>query len=273
MCVALCFNVSSFSQNTDKTDFLFPVNQATLFGIGKSFITDTYLSPLEYNGVSYSMLHERFKRTKWLHAKLHTQQQFQIEIAATKNPQKTASAYFGNIAYDLHGFYPLFSKNSFRLLGGVGWNFSLGGIYNVRNSNNPGSLKLATNFTLSALAFYNWRYFTLRWQLSSPFAGIFFCPEYGHSYYEIFTLGNNDGTVHFSSLHNQTALKNYMTVDFPIHNFTLRVGYLGSYYRTHVNNITTRLVSHQLMIGLAMESINFGGKRIRKSKWLKSSYY
>jgi len=158
-------------------------------------------------------------------------------------------------------------------LGGGGWEASLGGIYNERNSNNPGSLKVSTNLNLSAMALYNWRWLTFRWQLSTPFAGMFFSPEYGHSYYEIFTLGNDKGTVHFGSFHNQLSLRNYFTVDVPLRNITLRAGYLGNYYKTDVNELVTKIVSHQFMLGLAFESLNFGGKKARRNSLLKSSYY
>jgi hypothetical protein len=123
------------------------------------------------------------------------------------------------------------------------------------------------------MALYNWRWLTFRWQLSTPFAGMFFSPEYGHSYYEIFTLGNDKGTVHFGSFHNQLSLRNYFTVDVPLRNITLRAGYLGNYYKTDVNELVTKIVSHQFMLGLAFESLNFGGKKARRNPLLKSSYY
>lgn len=250
-----------------------PVNQATLFGIGKAFLNDTYLSPLRYDGVSLSLMHDRIKGTGYCSGKLLLQQQFLIHTAITQNPTASASEYYGNIQYRLTGFYPVLTAPDFRLFGGGGWDASLGGIYNVRNSNNPGSLKVSTNFNFSAMAIYNWKIFTFRWQLATPFAGVFFSPEYGHSYYEIFSLGNNKGTIHFGSFHNQLALRNYFTVDVPVGNITLRGGYLGDYYRTHVNKLTTRIISHQFMIGLAVESLNFGGEKVRENRSIPSVYY
>ena len=123
-------------------------------------------------------------------------------------------------------------------------------------------MKLSTNFSLSAMAIYNWKIFTFRWQLTTPFAGMLFSPEYGHSYYEIFTLGNNKGTLHFASFHNLQALRNYFSIDVPVHNITFRAAYLGDYYDTHVSELVTRIVSHQFMIGFAVESLNFGGKKV-----------
>ncbi len=264
----VCSISLSAQENTFKS-----TNQATLLGVGKAFLTDTYLSPLEYNGLTMSLLHDRISPTKHFNEKLLLQQQFQLQVAFTKNPSASASEYFGEVSYNVNGFYPFYESEKFRFFGGGGLDASLGGIYNVRNSNNPGSLKTSVNLDLSAMAIYNWRRFTFRWQVSTPFLGMFFSPEYGQSYYEIFSLGNGKGTVRFASLQNQLALRNYFTVDIPINKITIRTGYLGDFYRTDVNDIITKIVSHQFMVGLAVESLNFGGFNAKDSKKLKSSYY
>jgi len=129
-------------------------NEATLFGIGKSFLTDTYLSPLEYEGMSFSLLHDRLNGSKLFKGKLLMQQQFQLQIATTKNPTKTASSYYGNIYYGINGFYPLVRNDKFRFFAGGGAIGELGGIYNERNSNNPGSLKVSVNLDEAAMAMY-----------------------------------------------------------------------------------------------------------------------
>ncbi|MDO5523597.1 MAG: DUF3316 domain-containing protein [Bacteroidia bacterium] len=264
----VCSISLSAQENTFKS-----TNQATLLGVGKAFLTDTYLSPLEYNGLTLSLLHDRISPTRLFNEKLILQQQFQMQVAFSKNPSASASEYFGEVTYMATGLYPFFRNNNFRFYGGAGLDTSLGGIYNVRNSNNPGSLKASANLGLSAMATYDWRRFTFRWQVSTPFAGMFFSPEYGQSYYEIFSLGNGKGTVRFASFQNQLALRNYFTVDIPINNFTIRTGYLGNYYRTDVNDIITKIVSHQFMVGFAVESLNFGGFKAKKNNRLKSSYY
>ena len=249
------------------------VNQSTLFGVGNMMLTDTYLSPLEYSGTSLSLLHERLNFSSLLKGKLIWQQQFFLQAASTDNPIGNAKTYFGNIDYRLNSFYPILKSSSFRLLGGIGADLSLGGIYNIRNSNNPAQLKTAINLNASLLAFYQWKLLTLRWQVSSPFLGAFFSPEYGHSYYEIFVLGNDQGTIHLSSPANQRGLRNYITVDYPVGKVTFRAGYLRNYYRTDVNNLITSISSHQFVIGLVFESLNFGGKEVEKNNWLKSVYY
>lgn len=246
------------------------VNRSTLAGIGNAYITDTYLSPLEYNGTSFSLLNENLKATRYFDGALLLQQQFEIQIAQTKNPAKSASAYYGNVVYDLNGYYPIIETPNFRLLGGGGWDLSLGGIYNERNTNNSGSIKVSTNLNVNVMSFYNWKKFTFRWQLGSPFLGMFFSPEYGHSYYEIFSLGNSKGVVNLASFHNQLALRNYFTVDYPLKKITVRLGYLGDYYKTDVNSLITKINSHQLMVGLVFESENIGGRKVSRAS---SVYY
>ena len=153
--LTICSNSLSAQENVMKS-----ANQATLLGVGKAFLTDTYLSPLEYSGLTISLLHDHINPTKHFNEKLLLQQQFQIQLAFTKNPSASASEYFGYVSYNFNGIYPFFKNEKFRLFGGGGLNASLGGIYNVRNTNNPGSLKTSVNLDLSAMAIYNWRRFT-----------------------------------------------------------------------------------------------------------------
>ncbi|HZJ79406.1 MAG TPA: DUF3316 domain-containing protein [Dysgonamonadaceae bacterium] len=248
------------------------VNQSTLFGVGSMILTDTYLSPLEYNGLSLSIFHERLNATPHFKGKLLIQQQFFLQGASTDNPISNAKTYYGNVDYHLHGFYPIVKTNSFRLLAGAGTELSIGGIYNIRNSNNPAQLKTSINLNASMLAFYKWRLLTLRWQVTTPLIGAFFSPEYGQSYYEIFVLGNDSGIVHFALPTNQRGLRNYITADYPIGKITLRAGYLRNYYRTETNDLVTSISSHQFMIGLAFESLSFGRRDIEQNDWLKSVY-
>ena len=228
-----------FAQSHLLVEEIHTVNHSTMFGIGKVYLSDSYLSPLTYSGISMTLLHDRLRRTPHLSGRMLLQQQFQIQVGITENPTASASEYYGDISYYLTGFYPL----------------------------------LQTNLNASVMALYNFRWATLRWQLSTPFVGMFFSPEYGHSYYEIFTLGNNKGTVHPGSFHNQLSLRNFFTVDVPLRKVTLRAGYLGDYYQSHVNELTTKIVIHQFMLGLAFESLNFGGRSAGNREWLRSSYY
>ncbi len=268
--------INIFVINAQRQADFYPIatqNSSTMMGIGQTALTDTYLSPLKYKGVSFSLLHENLRLTGLFDSKMVLQQQFQLQTAFTKNATSTASEYFGEIAYNATGLYPFVANEKFRLLGGTGVNASLGGIYNARNSNNPGSLKSTINLTLSGMAIYNWRKFTFRYQVSTPLAGVFFSPAYGQSYYEIFSLGNDKGVVNWGSFHNQLSLRNYFTVDVPVGNLTIRGGYLGNYYRTSANDLKTIISSHHFVLGLVYETFGFAGMKSKDKSKIKSAYY
>lgn len=267
--IVVAFSSFLFSQD-DKTK---SVNNATVVAVGQASLTDTYLSPLKYRGTNISILNERIGAAGFINDNLLLRQQFYITTAFTKNPSSSVSEYYGDLSYNVAGLYPVWQFDNFRLLAGGGFDASLGGIYNVRNSNNPGSLKTSINMELAAMATYNWKRFTFRWHVNTPFAGMFFTPGYGQSYYEIFSLGNGKGTVQFASFNNYLALQNYFTVDVPLNKATVRVGYLGNYYKTDINYLYTNISTHQFVLGLALESLNFGGKRAKNSKHMESVFY
>ncbi len=274
--IVLLYPIATFAllsrQSIDSLQ-LKSTNQATVFGLGNVQLTDTYLSPMKYSGGSLMILHERIKPTSWLDNKLILQHQFELQIAAAKNPRGSASEYFGKVSYNLGALHPMLYNNTFRAWAGADWKSFLGGLYNARNTNNPGSVKAYSNIQLTAMALYQWKIFTFRWQLTTPIFGILFSPDYGHSYYEMFSLGNKKGILNFASLHNQQALTNYLTVDCPVKNITFRLAYRGDYYTSKVNNLVTKISSHHLTVGVAVESINFGGQKTRKQPWLQSLYY
>lgn len=270
--LVLCVANAALGQSEQKIATKKAVNQGTLFGVGSMILTDTYLSPLEYNGLSLSLFYERLNATSMFNNKMLLQQQVLLQGASTDNPISNAKTYYGNIDYHLHGFYPILNANSFRLLGGAGTELSIGGVYNIRNSNNPAQLKTSINLNASLMAFYKWKQLTLRWQITTPLMGAFFSPGYGQSYYEIFVLGNDSGTIHFATPSNQRGLRNYITADYPIGKVTLRAGYLRNYYRAKANNLITSISSHQFVIGLAFESLSFGRRDLLNNDWLKSVY-
>ena len=75
---------------------------------------------------------------------------------------------------------------------------TLGGLYNLRNSNNPATAKAAIDLGATAMASYHFYIsrlpVTLRYQVSLPVIGTFFSPEFGQSYYEMFGIGNCSGS-------------------------------------------------------------------------------
>ena len=267
----------SVTAQTDGKERPWSVNDGTLIGIGGYRVKDTYLSPLQYSGWGMRILNERMKVVSLMDYRVSRQQIINVDIASTRNPAETARDFSGFVDYSLGYHYRFHPAENLKILTGASVRGEFGFIYNTRNGNNPASAKADIGLNLSAMAIYTFKIkeypLTVRYQVETPFAGVLFSPHYGQSYYEIFDLGNYKDVVRFSSFHNKFALRNYVTVDFPVCNFTLRLGYLNSSYRTNVNYIKGHVISNSFMIGIVKEFVSFGGKRLKNNNKYDSAYY
>ena len=215
---------------------------------------DTYLSPFIYQGWGGRIFNERITG---LSDKFSRQRIIGVDLATTKNPAENVNDFgvFVDYAHTYH--YHVFNGNDFNILAGASAYVMGGFIYNTRNGNNPLSAKadvsLSFSLMLSYILWVNNSPVTLRYQGMLPFAGVFFAPPYGASYYEMFNEGNLSDVLAFNSFHNKLDLKNYVTIDIPIYTQTLRLGYLSSYYSSDVHSIQTRIFSNTFMIGWVKE--------------------
>lgn len=241
------------------------VTRATLYGAGFTNIYDTYLSPQEYKGVEFRVSRESMRMTRWMDGRISQQTFFQANFGYTHNKvdnNNTMSA-LANWNYGLHYNFPL--TPNFTLLAGAVADLNGGFVYNLRNGNNPASARAYVNLAASGMAIWKLRIrqypITLRYQLNLPVMGVMFSPNYGQSYYEIFTLGNADGVVRFTSLHNQPSLRQMLTADFPVGRARMRLAYLCDLQQSHVNDIKTHAYSHVFMVGFVKEFYLLGNKK------------
>ncbi len=272
-CLAIC------SLQAQEDEVPASVNAATLIGVGGYDLMDTYLTPgsrIPYRGWGIRILDERMKLTRLLSGRISRQQIVSADFSVTQNGAGTARALSGFLDYTLGYHYRFEPLPDLRLLAGASAHAMVGFVYGTRSSNNPASAKADVDVSVSAMALYHLKIkgypFTLRYQLEVPFLGFLFSPHYGQSYYEIFDQGNTSGIIRFSSLHNKQAMKNYLTVDFPVGRFTFRAGYLNSLYYLDVNGIQSHIFSHSFMIGIVKEFISLGGKK-KSAPRHRSAYY
>ena len=127
----------------------------------------------------------------------------------------------------------------------------------MRITNNPASARAFTNLEASAMASRHVKIknypLTFRYQVNVPVVGAMFSPHYGQSYYEIFTLGNSDGVIQFTSLHTQPSVRQMLSIDFPVRYAKLRFSYMADLQQSDVNNIKTHTYSHVFMVGFVKD--------------------
>ena len=239
-----------------------PVVHATLLGIGGTRQLETYLSPLEYRGPQFHVMHEALRGTGMADGRVSLQTLWFTNFAYTKNPTERGRTLSGDISFDAAWHYKLIDhhangagiSNSFRLLLGPQIGTTVGALYNTRNGNNPVQALASVRLSASASAIYSfhlWRQpFIARYQLDVPLLGAKFSPNYGQSYYEIFSLGHYDHNVCLTHPFNAFSSRHLLTLDVPLHVTTLRVGYLCDLRQSHVNEIKYHSYSHAFMVGI-----------------------
>ena len=226
--------------------------RSTLFGIGYTNILDTYLSPVEYKGMEIRMLRENMKMTDLMDGQVSSQSMFQLYVSITKNHANTGNEW-GGILNGIQAWHYHWEIGDLKLLAGPMIDLNFGFLYNTRNSNNPAQAIANINLDASGMAIYHFHIkkhpFIARYQLNIPFAGVMFSPDYGQSYYEIFELEHSNRNVLFTSVHNRPSFRQFLTLDVPVRNSCIRIGYMCDIQQSKVNHIKSHQWSHTLMLG------------------------
>jgi len=253
------------------------INEGTLVGAGGYMMKDSYLSNEKYGGVGFRFLNERMRLTKIANNRISRQNIVSVDISSVMNGARNANFLSAFVDYSYGFHYRFIQVPDFKILVGGNIHGMLGMVYNTRNGNNPLTVHADFDLNFSLIAIYEFRIkkapFAIRYQFESPFVGLLFSPVYEQSYYEIFSLGNTAEIYNFNSFHNKFAIRNYLTLDFPLGSATVRVGYLGSYYTTDIKEIDRYIISHNVMLGFVKEFVAFGGRELRRRHLFNSAYY
>lgn len=227
--------------------------RAFSIGGGITNLLDTYLSPLKYEGAHAMIMSERFSQTKAESGRWFSQSLFALHTDYTLVAQGRGMMVSGMADYTYSYYYRPLHTQRWNLYAGAQGQGRIGGIYNLRNSNNPAQLKLGINIAASAMASYRLRLrntpMSLRLQADMPLLGLAFAPDYRQSYYEIFYLGNSEGCVHATSPFNNLSLRSRVCYDVEFRPCTLRLTLMEDLYHWQLGGQQYRMFTHSVMIG------------------------
>ena len=225
------------------------------FSLGGGFTTllDTYLSPLTYKGGHVAMMDERFAQTTAPSGRWFAQSLFSLHGDYTLAAEGRGLTVGGMTDYAYTYYYRPLHTDRWSLYVGPQGQLRIGGIYNLRNSNNPAQLKLGVNLAASAMGKYRFALWgtpmSVRLQADVPLFGAAFAPDYGQSYYEIFYLGHSEGCVYMTSLHNNLSLRTHLSYDVQFRSCTVRLTWLEDLYHWRLGGQQYRMFTHSVMIG------------------------
>ena len=239
------------------------LEKASLISVGYTNLLDTYLSQEKATGLELRYTWEKANRrplkamidnTAHTSVLSHWSYLFTQEAFVTKAGTRGNSNSFLGAMYNLrYGWHYNFDPKPLNVRVGLLGDFTLGGLYNTRNSNNPAQMRLSLNIDPSVLA--TWRFnikgkpFALHYEAAMPWVGIAFSPNYGQSYYEIFTRGNYDHNVVFVSPFSGLQLHQMLTFDFRLWRTTFTVGYLSDIRQMRANSLKYHQYTHALTLG------------------------
>lgn len=229
--------------------------KAVMVAIGAANVLDTYLSAEQYKGTEFRIIAENRSKIspKRLSHLLSHHGCFTSLDNRAGNSNEISGVY--NFQYFIYYHWRIAHHWSVQTGGGI--DAQLGVLYNTRNTNNPvqvdASLQLSPSSSITYKNIINKRFFQIRYAASFPLAGLMFSPNYGQSYYEIFSKDNYDHNVVPTTIFSTPSLQHSLTFDYQLFknkpDSKIRIGYLGDLRQSKVNNIKRHHYAHMLLIG------------------------
>lgn len=230
-----------------------------LWGMGRASVLDTYLSPLTYSGPNLTVEHLTERTARWGHGRITTVSRYTLQAASIKAQHGDGREWDAELSAAGGWRYNLRPARGLRIgLGGVA-ELTTGFTYNSRGSNNPAQGRLGLSLGPSVLteyAFSLWgRPASASLELEGQALGLQFAPEYGQSYYEIFSLGHSDGTVHFTHPANCPTARLQALVTLPVWGARLTLGYLGDVRQSSLGGLKRHAWRNGFLIGYTRQLV------------------
>lgn len=223
-----------------------------MLGIGHADLLDTYLSQEKFTGTEYRYVSRSLRQRCGQPLMREMTHQLYLTSAGTRGNSRSllAAMYRFGIGW-YYGQEVAGGRFAYAVGGQVGG--LLGGVYNTRNSNNPAQARLSLSVDPAVKLRWDIRVgripLSLRYNAAMPLAELAFSPNYGQSYYEIFSQGNYDHNIVVNTPFAAPQLQQTLTVDFRLWRQTFTIGYLGDIRQMKANNLKYHQYTHAILIG------------------------
>ncbi len=253
LCIITLISLSLVAQESDTLENKKIITNAQMVGIGGVNILDTYLSQEKFSGIEARYISHTIRERQESHFSrllLH-----QGSFSYSEDRSGNASEIAGRYTFSYGFFYNwrlLSSRLSLRA--GAQADVYAGFLYNMRNSNNPIQARLGIDISPSVAASWKFRLAKhmswVSYEASFPLVGLMFSPNYGQSYYEIFSRGNYDHNIVPTTIGCRPSLRQMVTFDFTLGRTSFRLGYMGDFQQAKVNNLKYHEYSNMFIIGI-----------------------
>ena len=232
------------------------VTNVKMLGIGATNILDTYLSPEHYTGTEIRFIDHTTRHqtgevpTAWTTTLVH---KAQLSYSSPRSEDANEMMGLYTFSYGRHYNWQ-FLGGTLRVKAGAQAEAGLGFLYNTRNANNPAQARAYLNIAPGAAVCYRFSIGCMPcaagYEVAVPLAGVLFSPNYGQSYYEIFSKGDYDHNAVVTTPFSAPSFRQMLSLDLTLRKTTLRIGYLGDCQQAKVNHLKYHTYSHLLILGL-----------------------
>ena len=233
---------------------------------GRENVLATYLSPLHYTGTKWGLSGFWSKAMPFNPENAVMHFKGGANFSNLLNPAHTARmvGITADFAWGLEWRKRL--PEDLQLTLGGELEVQGGAYYLLRNGNNPVEALFETSLNISASLSRPFRIknlpFIVSDRISLPSAGIFFAPEYGETYYEIY-LGNHKGLVHPGWWGNNFMVDNLFSITFDFGRTAAMIGYRFDMKTQWANQLNTKIMTHSFVIGIIPGGIGLKNKKTK----------
>lgn len=261
----------------DTVETVRPVSSAYMIEGGSAHNADSYLTPLRYRGWNGAVAYQRRQAMRFDPERWVMDLRGKIGLDRTENPARNATMWAADIeaSWSMTRRFALPHDINIGIGGYTG--IDAGALYLARNGNNPVAAKGA--WEIGPAAYVSFRTaikkipVTLAYDVRMPLTGVFFTPDYGQLYYEIW-LGERSGIVSGIWPGNYFRMDNRVTADLHFGATTLRLGYACDIHSSKARGIVTRRFSHAAIVGVVCEWLSLApGKKFDSSTRIISATY
>ncbi len=223
-----------------------------LISMGHTDLLDTYLLQEKSTGWNLGYVSQRLYHKEGRRLVHEAQHEINFSGAGTRSNKKSMLSAMYSLKLGWYGCWNL-ADGRLRLMAGGQADASFGATYNTRNSNNPAQARASVS--IDPAAKLRWQSHIGRWPLTlhydvgMPLIGLAFSPNYGQSYYEIFSEGNYDHNVVVTSPFTGPQLHQLLAIDFRLWRTTFTIGYKGDIRQMRANSLKYHQYTHSIVIG------------------------
>ncbi len=250
-----------------------PVTSLYSIEIGGKNVLATYLSPLHYTGTDFAFAGAWSKAMPFAPESAIMHFDASLNFSSLLNPAQTAKmiGLNGSFNWGMSWRTQLPYAIQATLGGTVG--LEGGAYYLLRNGNNPveaiANLSLGIRGSLSRPFTIGRLPILVRDEVSLPSLSVFFSPQYGETYYEIY-LGNHKGLAHAGWWGNNFRINNLLSATLDFGRTALTVGYRFNAYTQWACHLNTRVLTHAFVIGVVPGGI---GLKKRQPRHIERTIY